>query len=62
LGAVADQAYARPKINGAADTVAALRDEDYALAFARLKFVDRRLNGLAVVLLTVAVDVELLRG
>jgi hypothetical protein len=62
LGAIADDTHARPEIDGAADAVAARRDEHDALPFAGLQLVDRCLHGVAIVLFAVAMGMELIRG
>src|ERR1700722_6054652 len=62
LGAIANETHARPEVDRAADTVAALGNEDDAFAFCGLQLVDGCLNGCAVIFLAVAVGVKLLRS
>jgi hypothetical protein len=60
LRPVADYSDAWPEVDGPADAVAALGNEDDALSLAGLQLVDRRLNSCAIVSLTVGMDMELL--
>ena len=57
---VPNDAHARPEIDGTADAVASLRNEDDAFPFAGLQLVDRRLDRCAIVCLAIRVDMELL--